>query len=148
MPPVIAAPFYRSEDRLAQLRDLGDAVLGVEPFEIGGPIAVNLLKIKAGTERRIRAGKYQCTHRVITVGLHQSSVQRADQPGVQSISRPGTIHRQHPDRAAILAQDKLLVQGAHGAALGNSLSLMPAHTIPRPTPVRPFANRSAAPSGC
>jgi hypothetical protein len=32
-------------------------------------------------------------------------------------------HRQHPDRAAVLAQDELLVQGTHGAALGNSLSL-------------------------
>jgi len=28
-------------------------------------------------------------------------------------------------RLAVLAQDELLVQGAHGAALGNSLSLMP-----------------------
>jgi hypothetical protein len=47
----------------------------------------------------------------------------ANQVGVQRISRLGTIHRQHPDSAAVLAQDELVAQGTHVAALGNSLSL-------------------------
>jgi hypothetical protein len=39
---------YRPQHGLAELGGLGDAVLGVKPFEIGGPIALNLLEIKAG----------------------------------------------------------------------------------------------------
>jgi hypothetical protein len=37
-------PVDRSQHGLAQLGDLGDAVLGVKPLEIGGPIALNLLE--------------------------------------------------------------------------------------------------------
>ena len=116
-------PVYRSQHRLAQLGDLGDAVLGVKPFEIGRPISLNLLEIEAGAKRRIRTGQYHRTHRSIAIGLDQSGVQGADQVGVQRVSRLGTIHRQHPDRAAVLAQDKRLVHGTHHAVLGNSLSL-------------------------
>jgi hypothetical protein len=112
MPPVIAAPFYRSQNRRAQLGDLRDAVLGVKPFEIGGPIALRLLEIESGAESRIRACQHDCAHGHIAIGVNQSSVHGADQPRAQRISRLGTVHRQHPDRAAVLKQDKL-VHGTH-----------------------------------
>jgi hypothetical protein len=45
---------YCSHHGFAQLGDLGDAVLGVKPFEIGGPVTLGLLEMEAGTESRIR----------------------------------------------------------------------------------------------
>jgi hypothetical protein len=116
-------PVYRSHNRRAQLGDLRDAVLGVQPFKIGGPIALRLLEIESGTEGRIRACQHDCTYRRIAIGVDQSGVQGADQPSTQRISCLGTVHRQHPDRVAVLEQDKL-IQGNHDAGLENSLSPM------------------------
>jgi hypothetical protein len=99
----------------------------VKPFEIGSSIALSLLEIEAGTKRRIRAGQYHRAHRSVAISLHQRSVYGADQVSVQRISRLGAIHRQHHDRAAVLAQDKLPVQGTHVAGLSNSLPLPGVH---------------------
>jgi hypothetical protein len=63
-------PVYRSQNRLVQLGDLRDAILGVKPFKIGRPISLDLLKIKAGTERRIRTGQYHRAHRSIAISVH------------------------------------------------------------------------------
>jgi hypothetical protein len=42
----------------------------VKPFEISGPVAVGLLEIEAGAERRIRARQYRSAHELGTISLH------------------------------------------------------------------------------
>jgi hypothetical protein len=58
----VPCPVDRSQHGLTQLGDLDDAVLSVKPLEIDCTIALSLLEIEAGTQRRIRTGQYDGTH--------------------------------------------------------------------------------------
>ena len=116
-------PVDRPQHGLPQLGDLGNAVFGMKPFEIGSFVSLGLLEIEARTERRIGTCQYHSAHGSVAISIHQRGVQGADQIGVQCVSHLGTVHRQHPDRAVVLTQNELLVHDIYAATLGNSLSL-------------------------
>ena len=96
----------RADDRRAHLGDGGDAALRSELLEVLQPVALRLLQVDAGAERRIGPGQHHSPNGVVGVGLGQCGVDRPDQVAAQRIPGRGPVHRQQPDRAVVGHEDK------------------------------------------
>jgi len=96
----------RADDRRAHVGDRGDAALRPEILEVLQAVALRLLEVHPGAERRIGPGQHHRPHRVVGVGLGQCGVRRPDQVAAQRVPCLGSVQRQQPDRAVVGDQNE------------------------------------------
>lgn len=101
----------RGDDRGAHVGGRGDTTLRPKLLEVSQPVALGLLEIHAGAERRVGAGQDHDADVVVGIGPRQRVVEGADQVATQRIAGTGPVHGQHAHRAVVGDEDELF--GGH-----------------------------------
>ncbi len=89
-------------------------------------VALRLLEVDAGAERRVGAREHDGAHRLVVIGLRQRGVSRTDQVAAQRIPGLGPVECQHAHRTVIGDENEWFGHGEVNAGTGWRCSPDPA----------------------